>query len=60
VGHEEHFGQVTQKVFEYLKDPRSMPAWEATNTLVKYYVSTKGVELSRSPLGEQQQAAKRD
>ncbi len=47
VGHEAHFAQVTKQFFEYLRSPGSIPAWEAPNMLAKYYVSTKGVELSR-------------
>jgi predicted dehydrogenase len=47
VGHEAHFAQVTRRFFEYLKSPRSVPAWEKPYMLAKYYVSTRGVELSR-------------
>jgi predicted dehydrogenase len=47
VGHEAHFAQVTNKFLSYLKDPRSMPAWETPNMLAKYYVTTKGLEQSR-------------
>ncbi len=46
VGHEAHFGQVTSQFFKYLKAPRSIPEWEKSNMLVKYFISTKGVELS--------------
>ena len=48
VGHEAHFAQVTNRFFEYLRSPGSMPAWERPNMLAKYYVSTKGVELSEA------------
>jgi len=48
VGHEEHFAQVTDRFLEYLKNPRAMPSWEKANMLSKYYVTTKGVELSRA------------
>jgi predicted dehydrogenase len=48
VGHEAHFAQVTSQFFEYLKHPETFPAWENPNMLAKYYVSTKGVELSRA------------
>jgi predicted dehydrogenase len=44
VGHEDHFAQVTNRFFDYLKSPGSMPAWERANMLAKYWVSTKGVE----------------
>ena len=47
VGHEAHFAQVTGQFFEYLKRPETFPAWENPNMVAKYYVSTKGVELSR-------------
>ena len=47
VGHEAHFAQVTNRFLAYLKDPKSMPAWEKPNMLAKYYVTTKGLELSR-------------
>jgi predicted dehydrogenase len=47
VGHEAHFAEVTNKFFEYLKTPQPMPSWEKSNMLVKYFISTKGVELSR-------------
>jgi hypothetical protein len=48
VGHEAHFGQVATRFFDYVKSPRSMPAWERPNMLAKYYVSTKGVDLGVS------------
>jgi hypothetical protein len=47
VGHEAHFAQVARQFFEYLKDPSALPAWEKPNMLAKYYVCTKGVDLSR-------------
>jgi len=46
VGHEAHFAQVTNRFFDYLKAPRSLPAWEKAYMLAKYYVSTRGVEMS--------------
>jgi hypothetical protein len=47
VGHEAHFGSVTTHFLEYLRDRSSMPRWERPNMLAKYYVTTKGTELSR-------------
>jgi hypothetical protein len=47
VGHEAHFAQVTNRFFDYLRAPAAFPAWENPNMLAKYFVSTKGVELSR-------------
>jgi hypothetical protein len=45
-GHEAHFGQVATRFFEYLRDPKRMPAWEKPNMLAKYYTTTKGLEIS--------------
>ena len=47
VGHEAHFGQVTNQFFDYLRHPETFPSWENPDMLAKYFVSTKGVELSR-------------
>jgi predicted dehydrogenase len=47
VGHEAHFVQVTRAFLAYLGNPKSLPAWEKSNMLVKYYIAAKGVELSR-------------
>jgi predicted dehydrogenase len=47
VGHEAHFAQVTTRFLEYLRDRRTLPAWERPNMMAKYYVTTKGTELSR-------------
>jgi predicted dehydrogenase len=47
VGHEDHFGQVTNRFFGYLKSPSTLPAWEQSNMLVKYFISTRGVEIAR-------------
>src|SRR5215813_10378252 len=45
-GHEAHFGQVATRFFEYLRDPKRLPAWEKANMLAKYYTTTKGLEMS--------------
>jgi predicted dehydrogenase len=47
VGHEEHFGQVTNHFFEYVTSPKSLPVWETPYMLAKYAVSTKGVEKGK-------------
>ena len=47
VGHEAHFAQVANRFFSYIASPKSMPSWERPNMLVKYYISTKGVELAQ-------------
>jgi hypothetical protein len=46
VGHEAHFAQVANLFLQYMRSPKSMPSWERPNMLVKYYISTKGVELA--------------
>jgi len=47
VGHEAHFGEVTKQFLKYLARQDALPAWEKPNMLAKYFVTTKGVELSR-------------
>jgi predicted dehydrogenase len=42
VGHEDHFAQVTNRFFDYLKAPATLPAWEQSNMLVKYFITTSG------------------
>jgi predicted dehydrogenase len=44
VGHEAHFAQVANHFRDYVQAPTSVPAWERSYMLSKYYVSTKGVE----------------
>jgi predicted dehydrogenase len=46
-GHEAHFARVAGNFFIYLRDRRTLPAWEHPNMLAKYYVTTLGTELSR-------------
>jgi predicted dehydrogenase len=46
-GHEAHFAQVAAKFFQYIRDRKSLPAWERPNMLAKYYVTTQGTALSR-------------
>lgn len=43
VGHEAHFGQVTEKVLNYLTSG-SLPAWEIPNMIVKYHTTTEGMK----------------
>lgn len=47
IGHEAHFALLTSRFFEYVKDPKSLPVWEKSFMLAKYYITTKGVELAR-------------
>jgi predicted dehydrogenase len=48
VGHEAHFAQVTANFLQHLRDRRTLPEWERPNMLAKYYVTTRGTELSRN------------
>jgi len=43
VGHEAHFGQVTEKYLGYLKSGK-LPEWEVPNMIVKYYTTTEGMK----------------
>jgi predicted dehydrogenase len=47
VGHEAHFAQVMQNFLKYLRTPAALAAWERPNMAAKYFVTTKGAELSR-------------
>lgn len=46
VTHEEHFGQVTAKYLEYLKEGK-MPEWEVPGMITKYYTTTSALKLAR-------------
>ena len=43
VGHEAHFGQVTEHFIEYLRSGE-LPEWEIPNMIVKYYTTTEGMK----------------
>lgn len=45
VGHEAHFGQVTQNFLKYLTDG-TMPEWEVPNMLTKYYTTMAGYKMA--------------
>lgn len=47
VGHEEHFGQVTEKFLEYLK-AKKLPDWEVAGMITKYYTTTNALKLAKS------------
>jgi predicted dehydrogenase len=46
VSHEEHFGQVTARFLEYLKDGK-MPDWEIPGMITKYYTTTSALKLAK-------------
>lgn len=47
VGHEAHFAEVTKQFLRYLAKTDQLPAWEKPNMLAKYFVTTRGVAMSR-------------
>jgi len=47
ISHEEHFGQVAQRFLQYVRDRKTLPAWERPNMLAKYFVTTEGMTLAR-------------
>ena len=46
VSHEEHFGQVTSRFLEYIKDGK-LPDWEVTGMITKYYTTTTALKMAR-------------
>lgn len=46
IGHEAHFGQVTEKFLKYLIDGK-LPYWEVPNMIAKYYTTTQAFELAK-------------
>ena len=44
IGHEAHFAQVMDRYLKYLIG--KLPAWEETNMITKYYITTKALELA--------------
>jgi predicted dehydrogenase len=47
VGHEEHFGQVTAKFLDYMKQGK-LPEWEIAGMITKYYTTTAALKMARS------------
>jgi predicted dehydrogenase len=45
-GHEAHFAQVTEKFLQYYKT-QNMPVWEVPNMIVKYFTTTRAMELAK-------------
>jgi len=46
LSHEEHFAKVLQQFLKYRKDG-SLPAWEKSFILAKYYLTTKSLEFAK-------------
>jgi len=45
-GHEAHFGRVTEKYLDYLRNG-NMPKWEVPNMIAKYYTTTTALALAK-------------
>ncbi|MGC1391598.1 MAG: putative oxidoreductase C-terminal domain-containing protein [Bacteroidales bacterium] len=45
VSHEEHFGQVTARFLEFLKEGK-LPEWEVRGMITKYYTTTSALKLA--------------
>ena len=46
-GHEAHFALLTRQFLDFVRNPKTVPAWEKPNMLAKYFVTTQGVKLAR-------------
>ena len=46
IGHEAHFGQVTERFLKYLIDGK-LPEWELANMKAKYYITTTALEMAK-------------
>jgi predicted dehydrogenase len=44
--HEDHFGQVTAKFLDYLKEGK-LPEWEVPGMITKYYTTTSALRMAR-------------
>ncbi|MDR2883382.1 MAG: Gfo/Idh/MocA family oxidoreductase [Alistipes sp.] len=47
VGHEPHFGQVTEHYLRYLVDGR-LPEWEVPGMIAKYYITSEGIRIAKA------------
>jgi type 1 glutamine amidotransferase/predicted dehydrogenase len=45
-GHEAHFGEVMERFLKYQK-VNNLPDWEVPNMLLKYYITTKALEMAK-------------
>lgn len=46
VSHEDHFGQVTARFLEYMKDGK-LPDWEVPGMITKYYTATSALKMAK-------------
>ena len=46
IGHEAHFGQVTENYLRYLEGGK-LPSWEVPNMITKYYTTIEGYKMAK-------------
>lgn len=46
VGHEAHFGQVTENFLKYMEDGK-LPEWEVPNMITKYFTTTSALKMAK-------------
>ncbi len=46
IGHEAHFGEVTERFLRYLKWGK-LPEWEVPNMITKYYTTTEAMKMAK-------------
>jgi predicted dehydrogenase len=46
VGHEAHFGQVTDRFLQYMKEGK-LPDWEVPGMITKYYTTTSALKIAK-------------
>jgi len=51
VGHEAHFGQVTENYLKYLETGK-LPDWEVPNMIAKYYTTIEGLKMAKGTTGQ--------
>lgn len=51
ISHEEHFGQVTAKFLDYLKNGK-LPEWEVNGMITKYYTTTNALKMALTGSGK--------
>jgi predicted dehydrogenase len=45
-GHEAHFASVVREFVDHFNNPRHVPAWERSNLLARYWLTTTAVEVA--------------
>jgi predicted dehydrogenase len=47
ITHEDHFAQVASRFLQYVRDRKTLPAWERPNMIAKYALTTQVIALAR-------------